>query len=739
MSSTKGKAAAPKSGAGNRLHNVTVAPSPGAARLRIDASVRSEIPISRRLTGKFCEHLGSNIYNGMCAQILVNSTFAAWPFGAHGEDPPDGGRAFESDPRRIETGVRNMAVGFGLPEAAAGDLCRDYRDGLAFGWLREKGTRGGAVVVSPDAGKHGGRAQRVEVEPGGGIAQYLYLPLHRVRKYRFELLIRSPDLEGLDVVLYGAGGRELCRAAAAGLGTEWEAVEGELTVPAGGAEAGSPGARPPAGGPLDHALHRLALTSAKAGRFVVDRFLLWPDDHIEVADPDVVRFLKESRLPVQRWPGGNFASGYHWEDGIGPSEARPTRPNPAWGGVEPNIFGTDELMAFCRNVGCEPMICVNAGNGGPEEAARWVEYCNGSAETPGGRRRAENGHPEPYDVKLWEIGNEIYGRWQCGWTTPAGNADRFRRFSEAMLAVDPDLELYACGDKVFVGDDWNGKLFAECADILQRTTDHALVGSSVSSQLDPVDVYNDFMAYPLAFEERYGEIRDIMEREGIREPRLAITELMLFAHLRTHGAGGGTLNRSNLVSPDTLAEALYLTLYYHTAVRLAPFIELITHSATVNHGGGLRKERERVYANPVYHARSLFHRLTGGLPVKTELEAGAYTAPLVLSDLMAAGFGRPVPMVDAVAAVDEAGALIVSLVNRSPDAPVDLEIEVQGFEPQGLAAVTTISGERPWSANSLRQPESIAPEASSLDVQGRQMGVTLPKHSVVQIAFAPSA
>ena len=120
------------------------------------------------------------------------------------------------------------------------------------------------------------------------------------------------------------------------------------------------------------AVYRLAITAGSAGQFVIAHVLLRPADHISGADADVVRFWKQSRLPLLRWPGGNFVSSYHWEDGIGPSDARPSKPNYAWGGVETNLFGTDEFMDFCGAVGCEPMICVNAGSGTPDEAARWV-------------------------------------------------------------------------------------------------------------------------------------------------------------------------------------------------------------------------------------------------------------------------------------------------------------------------------------------------------------------------------
>jgi alpha-N-arabinofuranosidase len=124
---------------------------------------------------------------------------------------------------------------------------------------------------------------------------------------------------------------------------------------------------------------------------------------------DVLGLLRELRLGVLRWPGGNFVSNYHWTDGIGPKESRPRRPELAWGGEEPNRFGTDEFLAYCAELGTEPYICLNMGTGTLAEALNWVEYCNSSADTHWTARRRENGHQAPYGVRYWGLGNEMYG------------------------------------------------------------------------------------------------------------------------------------------------------------------------------------------------------------------------------------------------------------------------------------------------------------------------------------------
>ncbi|HEY3651918.1 MAG TPA: alpha-L-arabinofuranosidase, partial [Streptosporangiaceae bacterium] len=124
--------------------------------------------------------------------------------------------------------------------------------------------------------------------------------------------------------------------------------------------------------------------------------------------------LRELRLGVLRWPGGNFVSNYHWADGIGPIHSRPRRPELAWGGEESNRFGTDEYLAYCAELGTEPYICLNMGTGTLEEALAWVEYCNSAASTAWAERRRENGRGEPWRVTYWGLGNEMYGDWQVG-------------------------------------------------------------------------------------------------------------------------------------------------------------------------------------------------------------------------------------------------------------------------------------------------------------------------------------
>ncbi len=212
----------------------------------------------------------------------------------------------------------------------------------------------------------------------------------------------------------------------------------------------------------------IEISAEGTGNLYIGTISLMPADNIDGFRKDVMALLKELNSPVYRWPGGNFVSGYDWKDGIGPRDKRPPRKNPAWTGVEHNDVGMHEFIQFCRLLGTEPYIAVNAGLGNVEQASQQVEYCNGDQSTPMGRLRAENGDPEPWKVKWWSIGNEMYGGWQLGHMSTEAFVDKHNGFAKAMRSVDPDIALVAVGE---VGE-WDEMILANCADNMDLISEH---------------------------------------------------------------------------------------------------------------------------------------------------------------------------------------------------------------------------------------------------------------------------
>ncbi|ESP89350.1 alpha-L-arabinofuranosidase C-terminal domain-containing protein [Candidatus Halobonum tyrrellensis] len=749
-------------------HLLTHAESDAESRATVELDPSREgDPVAPELYGKFGEHLYSswNVSNVLEAGCLFNPTLAAWKFQEYEYDV-DGGRGGVSDPDEIADRVETYADTHGVP--GADRLVSAYRDGAALWWFPYAETGGDddggdedRVRTSPDVGTAGDRAQRVEVDGGGdpdgdgaraGLAQWCHLPVGRTRGFEGRVTLRAAAATApasvrlaLHPVDDGEFGDPLATAEVAA-SEAYETVDFSLDLPAEAADASEEG-RP----------FGFSLTVAADANLVVDRVLLHPDDHHGTTDPEVADTLAEMDLSVLRWPGGNFASGYHWRDGVGPVEARPTKPNPAWDAVETNLFGTDEFVRFCERVGCEPMICVNGGDGTAAEAARWVEYCNGSTDTEMGALRAEHGHPEPYGVDYWEIGNELYGEWQKTWTTPDGYADRFRRYEAAMEAVDPDIEVFACGNRL---TDWNQPL-VETLDDGDWLTDHVLVECHADVDTDPVELFNAHSGFARKLGEQYREVAADLAAAGVPGVRQAITELQLFTRFDeaeegdADGADDGSdadatdrdgtadppLERETLPTNESITEAVFDATVVHECIRTEG-VEMVTHSGVGNHGGGLRKSRGKVWVDPCYYGQQLGAGLAGGTPVGVDLACPTFSTDTRFGSETNDLFGEldPVtdaPAVDAMAVVDAAaGDLAVMLVHCDAGADA-IEVTVEAGDllaDVDCVTVDRLAADTMYERNTFEEPERVTPTTNRavVDDEGR-LTVSLPPYSLVRV------
>lgn len=175
---------------------------------------------------------------------------------------------------------------------------------------------------------------------------------------------------------------------------------------------------------------------------------------------DVIEALKELKVPVVRYPGGNFVATYHWFDGVGPKDQRRSRPELAWSSAESNEFGTDEFLKWCKIVGAEPYFVLNFGTGTLDEALAWVEYCNSAENTYYANLRRKNGHEKPYNVKYWALGNEVWGTWQVGQMTKESYAEKAWQWAKALKRLDPKIELILCGQDGL--SYWDAHVLKEC-------------------------------------------------------------------------------------------------------------------------------------------------------------------------------------------------------------------------------------------------------------------------------------
>lgn len=213
---------------------------------------------------------------------------------------------------------------------------------------------------------------------------------------------------------------------------------------------------------------KLRILPLGKGEVKVGTLSLMPENNIDGFRPDVLELLRKLDAPVYRWPGGNFVSGYDWRDGIGDPDKRPPRFERAWGGVEPNDVGIHEFMRLMELLGAEANIVVNTGLGTPELAAKKVQYVNGRPESPMGALRVANGRREPWGVRLWGVGNEMFGDWQLGHMPIEDYVIKHNRTSDLMWKEDPDIKLMAVG---FPGR-WNDMMYTHSLDHMTIIKEH---------------------------------------------------------------------------------------------------------------------------------------------------------------------------------------------------------------------------------------------------------------------------
>ena len=252
-----------------------------------------------------------------------------------------------------------------------------------------------------------------------------------------------------------------------------------------------------------------------------------------------------------------------------------------------------------------------------------------------------------------------------------------------MKGADPTIEIMGCGDKTYKNNRWNLQLIETAGQKLKCVTDHILTGGSVDSSTDPSELYHASMGYASQLGREYRDLREQMLSAGIQNPHLAITELQLFAHFHSVASKGqrpGGLSPETMPDNQTISEALYTASIIHECIRLGDFVEMLTHSATVNHGGGLLKRKERVWANPSYYGHEMGIALAGGTPVGVSVQSATYSTHRSFGDIQPMS---GIPVIDAVAVLSpDDSTLTMELLHRgAKTGPISLMLDSGDFKP----------------------------------------------------------
>lgn len=484
---------------------------------------------------------------------------------------------------------------------------------------------------------------------------------------------------------------------------------------------------------------------------------------------DVIEVCRELGVPIVRWPGGNFTSPYHWEDGVGPRDARPRRLELTWGGEEDNRFGTDEFLAWCAEVGTEPFLVHSCRD--VEEAARWVEYTNHSGDTHYTRLRAANGHPEPYGVKYWGVGNECYGPWQMGYRTGEEYAVAAREHARFMRVVDPELKLVAVGIP-WRQEQWTRPVLETAGHLFDYVSLH-LYGASThlytAAQGD--DDYDAVVSQPLYFSERiehYSEMVAEMARDaGVdRQLSLALDEWNV-RHLEPRawadpmpGVDGGTAARDeptvtvagrsdlrvNRWSPRTLADALCYAGVFSAmhrlsglavAPRMANTVNLINASAPIV------VRPDGVVRSATYHVWDLYQNHMGSVAVAADVEAPGHNVAVRQGDREGPdGFQtrwRNAPYLDVSATLTEdRTSLRLAVINRHRTEAITARLLLDDgatLPPRARVRDLGVDVDDLLATNGLADPDRV-----TLVDRGERLlpdgCYTFPPHSVTVLAFA---
>lgn len=429
---------------------------------------------------------------------------------------------------------------------------------------------------------------------------------------------------------------------------------------------------------------------------------------------DVIGATRDMGVTIVRWPGGNFASGYHWLDGVGPVRNRPRRKDLAWGGVETNIVGTDEFMKFADASGVAPYICVNMGSGSAEEAKNWVEYCNGPAGFFYSDMRVANGHAAPYNVKYWGLGNEMDGVWQIGHLNAEDYCKKAMEAAKVMKWADTSIRLIASGSSAYDADwqHWNRMVLNEMFDHIDYISLHRYLGNGDNN-------HYRFMASL----QRVDDVIDIT-RGMIKEAQQQHnSKKNIYIAFDEYNVWYRTGVNEKMEERYNLQDALMVAGYLNSFVRNADIVKMANLAQLVNVIAPLMVTDDKVWKQTTFYPLELFARNCRGEALHSFVE----------SDEFDAGDFKHVPYLDVSTVYDPVKKqLIINAVNRSMDTAVVASIENQFGKLGPAGKVYEVNGQSLTDQNSVNEQKVNAAE-KSLAVSGNRLEYRFPAHSFTQI------
>ncbi len=445
---------------------------------------------------------------------------------------------------------------------------------------------------------------------------------------------------------------------------------------------------------------------------------------------DVLEEVRTLGVPIVRYPGGNFVSGYHWPDGVGPKEKRPRVLDRAWNTVDSNQFGTNEFIAWCRAAGVEPLLAVNLGSGTPEMAAASVEYCNVDKGTRWSDLRRQHGIEAPHGVKYWCLGNEMDGPWQIGHMSAREYGRKAADAAHQMRVLDQDLKLIACGSSgPFMPTylEWDREVLEECYNEVDALSLHRYFNNSTETDGDSTR----FVALNLAMDRQIEEIAAICDvvrarKHSSKRLWLSFDEWNVWYRDRNHDGHRQEAPRL-LEEIYNLEDALLVGGILNTLLRHSDRVRVACLAQLVNVIAPLMTTPDRVIRQTIYYPYAWALKYAHGSALNVYLEAETYEVPRL---------GR-VPYLDVAATFDnDRKEAALFILNRDLSRPRDIEAYWHEAAPTRALASQVFTGNDLKATNTSERADRVRPQPFDPPRVGPRMSFQVPASSYTVLQFA---
>lgn len=431
---------------------------------------------------------------------------------------------------------------------------------------------------------------------------------------------------------------------------------------------------------------------------------------------DVIGALDRLEMTTMRYPGGNFVSGYHWMNGVGPVENRPTVRDLAWQSIEPNHFGTDEFIKLCAKLMWTPMIAVNLGTGTPEDARDWVEYCNCSTGTQYSDLRAINGSKEPFGVPLWCLGNEMDGPWQLGHVPADEYAIRAQQAAKMMKDTDPSIELIVCGSCSVTLDsymEWDREVLEYTWKNVDYVSLHRYVGNHVNDAASYLGVTN---AIDRQIEEMDAVCRFVQAKKKSEKRVYSCFDEWNVWYKNRDGNGRGKFAPHLIEEVYNLEDALVVAGFLQSFIRHADSVKIANLAQIVNVIAPIVTCGDEMLIQPTFYPFEMISKRRNGTSLQASVRGPVYISK---------EYGET-QTIDTSVILDR-NRLQVFATNRSlvEDAPVVVDLVDAGID--SVIDAEILAGTDPKMANSFEEPDQVKSEMfEGVDVKEGRATFRLP-------------